>query len=575
MLYTLGGNDFTLASGGIIANSGSINQTINNNIALTGTGGTLNPSVASASCALTLGGIISGSANLTKSGGSGSTLTLSGANTFSGVLTFNAGTVVFTTPPSVSGGNLGNPSGITFGGSSTTTLVTTPSAGSITISYPTIAANASSTALFKNGAAAGTIYEISAKLTGPGNCKPNTPTTTGAIVRFSNDTSDYTGTFGTGAGIIEFTSVANGGSPSSLGAGSTVYAIANSTSGATFRYVGAGNTTTTRAIACSATTGALTLESSGGGSVQFLGSASLKSGSGIFGLTLRGSSTGPNTLAQVISDVGGATSLTKSDAGTWALSGANNYSGLTTLGAGTLKISGSGTLGSGGLTVSGGTLDLGGSSQTVGAVIISGASTIQNGTLTAPSYSSSASALANVSANLGGSAALTHSGSGTLALFGANTYNGGTTLSSTGTLLITNDAALGSLSSGLTFSGNATLAATNAAAPANNTVTVGSSRTMNVNSGITANFQTPDTNSLTVAAKITGLGNVTKKSSGFALGAVRFSNDTSDYTGDFLAGFGNTEFTSVADQGTASSLGQARWAPAVRLPSATPARPGH
>src|ERR1041385_6844023 len=65
--YTIGGNPFTLASGGGIANSGAVNQTINNNIALI-TSATLNPSVASA--ALTLGGVISGAANLTKSGNS-------------------------------------------------------------------------------------------------------------------------------------------------------------------------------------------------------------------------------------------------------------------------------------------------------------------------------------------------------------------------------------------------------------------------------------------------------------------------------------------------------------------------
>jgi autotransporter-associated beta strand protein len=553
--YTIGGNPFTL-NGTITDNytNGASVETINNNITLASGGGIASVGTNSS---LTLGGIISGSGNFTKSGGTGSTLTLSGVNTFSGVLTFNAGTVVFTTPPSVSGGNLGNPSGITFGGSSTTTLVTTSGAGSVTISTPTITANASSTALFKNGAAANTTFEISAKITGAGNCKQNSPTTTGAIVRFSNDTSDYTGAFSMAASVVEFTSVANGGSPSALGAGSTAYTIGNGASAGTFRYVGAGTTSTTRAINCTATTGALTLDSSGSGAVQFLGSGNLKSGSGAESLTLRGTSTGANTLAQVISDVGGVTTLTKSDVGTWVLSGGNSYSGGSTISAGTLQLSGSGTLGSGGLTVSGGTLDLGGSSQTVGAVTISGASTIQNGTLSAPSYSAIlSSGIATVSANLAGSStALSLSGGGTLMLLGANTYNGGTTISGAGTLLVTNDTGLGNASAGITFSASGTLAATNNAASVTNTVTVGASRTITVNSGITANFQTPDTNSLTIAAKITGPGNVTKKSSSFAFGAVRFSNDTSDYTGDLLLGFGNTEFTSVADQGVASSLG--------------------
>ena len=383
--YTLSGNDFTLASGGSITNGGAVTQTINNNIALTGSGGTVSPGVASA--AITLGGIISGNANFTKTGNSSSTLTLTGANTFSGTLIFNSGTVVFTTPPSPSGANLGNPSGITFGGSSTTTLVTTPGAGSINISYPTITNNANSTGLYKNGGAAGTVYEISAKITGAGHCKQNTPTTSGAIVRFSNDNSDYTGNFSMAAGIVEFTSVANGGSPSSLGAASTPYTNANSSSAATFRYIGAGNTGTTRPINCTASTGSFTLDSSGSGSVQFLATGSFRTGAGggPFPLTLRGTSTGANTLAQAITDLSGTTSLTKSDAGLWILSGANNYSAGTTVGGGTLQISGSGTLGStaGTLSLTGATLDLGGTSQTQGAVTISGASTLTNGTLTA------------------------------------------------------------------------------------------------------------------------------------------------------------------------------------------------
>jgi autotransporter-associated beta strand protein len=141
------------------------------------------------------------------------------------------------------------------------------------------------------------------------------------------------------------------------------------------------------------------------------------------------------------------------------------------------------------------------------------------------------------------------SGAGTLMLLGANTYNGGTTIGSAGTLLVTNDTGLGNASGAITFSASGALAATNNAASVTNAVTVGASRT------ITANFQTPDTNSLSIAPKITGPGNVPKKSSGFALGTVRFSNDTSDYIGDLLLGFGKTEFTSITGQGVASSVG--------------------
>ncbi len=673
-IYTVGGNDFTLASGASIANSGSLTNIVNNNIALTGSGGIINPSGVNSG--ITLGGIISGSANLTKNGVTSSVLTLSGVNTFSGVLTFNAGTVIFTTPPSGSGGNLGNPSGITFGGSSTTTLLTSTGAGSVTISSPTITALTSSTALFKNGAASGTTFEISAKLTGAGNCRQNSPSVTGTTVRFSNDTSDFAGNFTMAAGVFEFTSVANGGSASALGAGSSAYAIANSSSAATFRYVGSGNSSTTRNIDWQGTTGGLSLDSSGAGSVQFLGSGNLRSANGIATLTVTGTSTGANKLSQTVNDgpTSGATSVSKTAAGTWTLAGANGHSGGTTLtagllnlgnasalGSGTFTISGNGsfdnttaglitvanpftlsggsptyigssdmtingavtisganrtitvnagnlTLGgiigesgsrsltkqgngkltlasssantyTGGTAISGGTLqlsggatlgasgtslnagaatlDLGGTSQTLGAVTFSGAGIVQNGTLAGSSFGGAvASGTATIAANLaGGSATVSITGAGSLLLIGTNSYGGGTAFNGIGTVIVTNDAGLGNSTAGVTFNAPGTLSTTNNGSAANNPVTISSSRTITVSSTITAGFATLDTNNLTIASKITGPGNVLKKSSSFSLGTVRFSNDTSDYTGDFTAGFGNTEFTSVADQGTPSSLG--------------------
>jgi autotransporter-associated beta strand protein len=233
---------------------------------------------------------------------------------------------------------------------------------------------------------------------------------------------------------------------------------------------------------------------------------------------------------------------------------------LTKAGNGTLTLNNSGSADThNGTLVSAGTLDLGGTSQTLGAVTFSGASTTQNGTINGSSYAATLSSLsgtATVSANLAGnSASLTHSGSGTLVLLGGNTYAAGTFISGSGILAVTNDAALGNASAGITFSGSGALAATNNAASVTNTVTISSSRTITVNSSVTANFFTPDTNNLTVAAKITGPGNVIKRSSSFSIGTVRFSNDTSDYTGDFSVGFGNAEFTSVTDQRTPSSLG--------------------
>ncbi len=157
------------------------------------------------------------------------------------------------------------------------------------------------------------------------------------------------------------------------------------------------------------------------------------------------------TIAQGFANYPGQVgSLTKINTGKLTLSGANTYTGNTTVMNGTLALSGLGTLGTGAaLTLGGGTLDLGGLTPAVGAVSITNAAasgnTIQNGTLTATSYAASLT-LGNaiVSANLAGSGAgLTLNGNGgTLTLSGANAYSG-TTLISAGTLALSGAGTLG------------------------------------------------------------------------------------------------------------------------------------
>ena len=127
----------------------------------------------------------------------------------------------------------------------------------------------------------------------------------------------------------------------------------------------------------------------------------------------------------------------------------NTYTGGTTINGGTLAVSSLGTLGatSGSLALGGGVLDLGGGSQTVGAVSITavptGGNTIQNGTLTANSYTvSNPGGTVAVTADLRGTGAtLTMSGAGTLILSGTNSYDGGTFVEA-GTLILASPAAL-------------------------------------------------------------------------------------------------------------------------------------
>ena len=72
-----------------------------------------------------------------------------------------------------------------------------------------------------------------------------------------------------------------------------------------------------------------------------LGSSSLVGGVGALDLKLGGTSTAANTFSGVIKDMGTGTSITsftKQDAGTWILTGANTYSGTTTVNGGILSL---------------------------------------------------------------------------------------------------------------------------------------------------------------------------------------------------------------------------------------------
>lgn len=224
-----------------------------------------------------------------------------------------------------------------------------------------------------------------------------------------------------------------------------------------------------------ASTGALTL---GGGvldlgtTTQTIGAVSITapaaSGDTIKNGSLIGASyaasniTGTATVSANLLAYGSA-GLTKTGAGTLTLSGAGNtYTGGTSVNAGSLVISGSGKLGAttGALTLGGGTLDLGATSQTQGAVSITAAAasgnTIQNGSLSGTSYAASNSTgNAIVTANLlvNGSAGLTKSGAGTLTLSGTgNTYSGGNIVNN-GTLAVTTGSTLGATTNALTLGG--------------------------------------------------------------------------------------------------------------------------
>ena len=188
----------------------------------------------------------------------------------------------------------------------------------------------------------------------------------------------------------------------------------------------------------------------------------LASNAGTQGLYLSGTHSG-SRIDGIISGGSATTTLYKQNSSTWLLSGVNTYLGKTAITGGTLLLSGKGTLGAStnALVLGGGALDLGGTTRTVAALTLTAAAsddTLKNGSLTGTSYSiSNGSGTAIISANLNGTANLTKSGAGPLILSGVNNYTGTTSITSTGVLNAQNGSALGTIAAGTTVASGGVL----------------------------------------------------------------------------------------------------------------------
>jgi autotransporter-associated beta strand protein len=229
------------------------------------------------------------------------------------------------------------------------------------------------------------------------------------------------------------------------------------------------------------------------------------------------------TWASALTSAGG--SLNKLGSGTLLLSGANTYSGVTTISAGTLQV---------------------GAGSTSGSLV---GNVVNNATLAFDR--SDALTYAGV---ISGSGAVTKAGSGNLLLSGANSYSGGTTVSA-GTLAAGSGTALGT--GAVTLSSSAVLDLTH-----NGTVALGSTLSMAVGSAIT---NSANTSSLSVAGASTLAGTVHTAGSQTYTGAVTLASATTLNTSNSPVAFnatvnstpGNT-FDLTVNNGTGStSLGGA------------------
>ena len=444
--------------GGTLATTATFTLNANRGIALNAGGGTISPSAGT----LTYNGIAAGIGALNK--GDVGQLTLGGANTYTGATNINAGTLFLGTANE----RIPNTSAVTVAGGATFDLGTrTETIGSLAG-----AGTVSKTA----GAAADT-------LTVGGD---NTSTTFSGVIQSPagplNLVKQGTGTFTlSGSNTYSGTTTVSAG---------TLVVAANNALGTT-----AGGTTVTSGATLGfsggiayATAEAVTINGSGdagngragaidnvAGANSFAGAITLGSASTI------GASAGTLTLSNTIINGGflatfntntgniassgvisGAGGLTKQGIDTLTLSGANTYTGTTTVSAGTLQLGAANVIpdgaGTGNVSVTG-TLDLNGFNETING--LSGAGTVDNtAAATTPTLTvgnnDATSTFSGVIQNTAGTLAITKTGAGTLTLSGANTYDGATQVAA-GTLIASNASALGSTVGDTSVTAGATL----------------------------------------------------------------------------------------------------------------------
>ncbi len=440
-------------------------------------GGTANGAgtftIGNADASGSFGGAITGTLNLTKTGGGLETLT-GAANTYTGGTTINGGAIQFAAAGSIGGTGanvlVNSGGGVAYTPGITTTAflgrISTASTGALalTTADAATALNFTTTPLSPFAAMAvgavgnvtytgtytpaGGIYRLgggggtltySPAIAGASSVITGNIGATGTLI-LGNAANSYTGTTTLKGGVVlQVGSIANGSAASPIGASTS--AAANLVfDGGTLRYSGAGGSTD-RLFTLTPNGG--TIEDatndfgfSATGSVAFTGA-----GSRTLILT-GGNALNHNGLGVQLADPsGGSLSLTKNGAGRWFLNGGSNtYSGDTTINAGSIYTGVANALpfgsGKGNLNVVAGTFQLFGHDQNTNG--LNGAGFVDNNTGTNTLTVGNGNAGGSFSGIISGGINLAKTGTATQTLLGANTYTGTTTLSA-GTLVAANN----------------------------------------------------------------------------------------------------------------------------------------